>query len=478
MRLVIDTLKKVVYKYRHFITWLGLFVIIFFLYYPTLHGTFILDDYVWIEPLTLAQIGKLFVGSWEHGNTLRPIMRLLFLLNHTLFHDLSFGWHLTNVLLHTSVSWFVYFILQKSTKRNWIARISAVLFAIMPTHHEVVAWISGQTHAWGLLLSLIAGLLFYYSLQQNQRHLEIEIAGYVVMFLAFLTYEISFIIPLTMLVCLILFPQLKSKKIWRIVGISFLLLFLLIIYRYFVLGHSTGSVGAQQTNIFLAPFFNARAVLHLFFYTKTLTFFYCVLIFLLAVGLFIKTKGIRPYGKLSICCALLAVLAYLPFSVMNGVAPRFLYSTLFFFVLTIGFSLSNIQTSYKPYHFFLWLIVGNIITLSIVRTSQTASVYSALADSYERVRNQVTNDYPLWPRNRALLFYHIPNGVADGTQGVLAFLTYFDRAIRYGYPNQEAPQLIFRAERLSPDELNKILLHQPIVYDFVDLQHGVIKMSD
>jgi hypothetical protein len=118
-----------------FLLLLGITVI----YFPALTQPFIMDDYVWIEPLTLAKVVHLFVGSWEHGNTLRPVMRLQFFMDRFLFGERSLLWHFTNVLFHTIISWCLYKLVYINTSNRRAALFGAILFAVYPTNHEVVA---------------------------------------------------------------------------------------------------------------------------------------------------------------------------------------------------------------------------------------------------------------------------------------------------------------------------------------------------
>ncbi|EKE07418.1 MAG: tetratricopeptide TPR_2 repeat protein [uncultured bacterium] len=471
-------LINLIKKYHNFIAWFFIFVIIFALYYPALHGTFILDDYVWIEPLNLAQIGHLFIGSWEHGNTLRPIMRLLFFASRIMFDEWPFGWHLINIFLHTSITWFIYFILQKISKKHLLPILIALLFAVHPDHHEVVAWISGQTHSWGLLISLISGLFFYLSFTKLQKNkLNITLA-YIFLILGFLTYEVSFAVPLILTTTLIIFKELRNKKNYLLTFCTFLILGMLIVYRYFILGKSLGSVGTNQSNIFLAPFHNLRSVVLLFFYTKQILLSYLALFILIITASYKYFFKTNLYLKLTLLSFASVVITYLPFAIVKGVAPRFLYSSIFFFILGLGFFILAIKQEKKIINYLIYVSIAITLILSLTRATQTISQYKKLTDTYTLVRNQVTTDYPTWPDKKDMLFYDIPNGIPDGNRSILAFLTYFDKEILYGYKNQTISGKIYRAEKLSSENLQKLLDNKPIIYKFKNLESGLEKISD
>ncbi|MEJ0070472.1 MAG: hypothetical protein WDO24_19125 [Pseudomonadota bacterium] len=61
-------------------------------YRSSLTNAFITDDYLWLEPLSLGRLLGYFASSWGHGGYFRPIMRVLFFVDTTLFGDDPVGW--------------------------------------------------------------------------------------------------------------------------------------------------------------------------------------------------------------------------------------------------------------------------------------------------------------------------------------------------------------------------------------------------
>lgn len=102
----------------------------------------------------------------------RPIFVLYLMLGWHLFGTSAVGWHLINILLHMTVVYFVFVVLEKVTRDVRLAAIASVLFAVHPLRSESVAWISGVTD---LLLAafLIPSFLLYlrYREQGKPKHL-------------------------------------------------------------------------------------------------------------------------------------------------------------------------------------------------------------------------------------------------------------------------------------------------------------------
>lgn len=93
----------------------------------------------------------------------RPLPNLLWQFDYSLWHLQAFGYHLTNLLLHTANVWLVGLLTLKLTSNRATAMLSALLFALLPVHLEAVGWLAGRpdllTTFFGLL-ALISWLAF------------------------------------------------------------------------------------------------------------------------------------------------------------------------------------------------------------------------------------------------------------------------------------------------------------------------------
>jgi len=95
---------------------------------------------------------------WRSEAYFRPVFLSLLTLNHALFGESPWGWHLASVLLHTAVTLLVFLVCREVSGRDWLSLIAATLFAVHPAHAEAVAWASGASV---LLMSLFSLAAFY-----------------------------------------------------------------------------------------------------------------------------------------------------------------------------------------------------------------------------------------------------------------------------------------------------------------------------
>jgi Tfp pilus assembly protein PilF len=143
-------------------------------YLGTLRFDFVYDDNGQIRDNPFIKswqyVPQYFVSSaWKHllpltvGTYYRPLFLTWVRLNYALFNIHPFGWHATSVLLHLLVTWLVYLIVCKMTRRPNLAWLTALIFGLHPVHHEVVAWISGSTESLFAALFLAAFLAYLHS---------------------------------------------------------------------------------------------------------------------------------------------------------------------------------------------------------------------------------------------------------------------------------------------------------------------------
>jgi hypothetical protein len=296
------------------------------------------------------------------------------------------------------------------------------------------------------------------------------LAGYMALLAAFLTYEVSFIIPLALFGIMLFFGP-RTRWAWGIVVGSMVLLGALVVYRINILG-SVGSVGKQHDNVLMAPFLNLQDVRILVLYTKEIAFSIIVVTFLFVVT-FIKYRHALHIKdapvKLSILTLLIAIASYTPFSVSYGAAPRFLYTFIFFCIISFITFYTYIATILKNRLPLYISIIGMMLLVFCgYRTHEVVLRYQQVGGAYTMIINQITTDFPLWPTDKDMVLYNFP----DSNNNVLAFLTYFDKAVLREYRGQVTGK-VYRADQLSIEKLETVLAKNPIKYDFIGFDKGV-----
>lgn len=129
----------------------------------------------------------------------RPIFSSLFTINYALFGTSPFGWHLVNVLVHGAVTFMVFVVSKKLCGREFVAALTAALFAVHPVHAESVAWVSGVTDP---LMALFFLPAFYFYLRfRERRRWQLLGAALGFYFLALLTKENAIALPLVIAYC-------------------------------------------------------------------------------------------------------------------------------------------------------------------------------------------------------------------------------------------------------------------------------------
>jgi tetratricopeptide (TPR) repeat protein len=145
-------------------------------YWPALHGGLIVDDRDHItrpEWQSLAGLGRIW---FEIGITSQyfPLLHTAFWLEHQLWGDAVFGYHLINVLQHATSALLVVAVLRRlAVPGAWLA---GFIFALHPVAVESVAWIAEQKNTLSTLLGL-AAVYVYLGFDQDRRPSRYWVAG-------------------------------------------------------------------------------------------------------------------------------------------------------------------------------------------------------------------------------------------------------------------------------------------------------------
>jgi tetratricopeptide (TPR) repeat protein len=124
------------------------------------------NDYIW-KALTSDVWAFKGGGSQTASNYWRPTFTAWHIFNFRLFGMNPFGWHIANLVLHSSVCVLAFSLLRRWAFPAMIAFTIALIFAVHPVHVESVTWISGSPD---LLFSLafLGSLWFATSYRENR----------------------------------------------------------------------------------------------------------------------------------------------------------------------------------------------------------------------------------------------------------------------------------------------------------------------
>ncbi len=180
--------------------------------------TLILQDYQVQHP---KYFSRFFLRDYfEHADEeikygyYRPLISLSFLADFAFWGVSPFGYHLTNILLHALVSVLVFLFLSRVfRRREGVALVSALLFAVHPVHAESVSWISGRTDLIATLF-LLASLLALAAAPRWRGGLPLALLFFL---LSLFAKESSLILPLVAAAYLAaLEPSWSRQRAWKL----------------------------------------------------------------------------------------------------------------------------------------------------------------------------------------------------------------------------------------------------------------------
>ena len=145
---------------------------------------FLGDDFGLVQHLHDLPVERLlsyFVSDWTEGiygyvlDELRPFLAFSYWLDAHIYGPLNVsGYHITNLMLHLLMPcWCWRLPARSSPESRRFALLAASLFALMPSHAEPMAWISGRVDSLAALFYLGAFLCFVRFRLGNRRRLAV-----------------------------------------------------------------------------------------------------------------------------------------------------------------------------------------------------------------------------------------------------------------------------------------------------------------
>ncbi len=180
---------------------------------------FVIDDHIFIEQWKtirdVRNIPQLIKGELPppHGGVYRPVRSLLYLSYYHIFGTNPIGWHLHSIFVHIASTMLIYLIVEKlplfkkKNQQEFLAFVTSLLFGLHPIHTEAITYIAASMEMTGIPL-MFAAFYFYLSKHQKRTLLMALFA-----LLAFLTYEMTLVLPILIVFYDFVFHRL-TKKNW------------------------------------------------------------------------------------------------------------------------------------------------------------------------------------------------------------------------------------------------------------------------
>lgn len=268
-----------------------LFILVFFVYFNSLWGSFLSDDIPAIlQNPEIKNYSQMFVDPATIFH------RFIVISIANIFNIEPFGFHLVNILFHCGVT-IILFLLISRFFNNKVAIIASSLFAVHPINSEAVAWISAGTHS-QYSFFLLLSFLFYQKYLDNylRKNYFISLTSFG---LSLLTSEKSIVFPLILVVYAL--SQKDFLKKWKHI-IPYFALSLCLAFGYFYYGAISQRINTTQMSVnqgreLLNPFVQIpiaiTSYLELIFWPKGLTLYHSEMNFtkieyLFRLGVFIS----------------------------------------------------------------------------------------------------------------------------------------------------------------------------------------------
>jgi tetratricopeptide (TPR) repeat protein len=182
---------------------------VFIAYFPALRGGLLWDDAAHVTRLELQSLHGLWRIWFDLGATQQyyPLLHSAFWIEHKLWGDATFYYHLLNVLLHAAAACLLLAALKRVNIPG--AFLAAGIFALHPVYVESVAWITEQKNTLSAVFYFTA-LLFYLRFDEERglRHYFCALGFFV---LALLSKTVTATLPAALLV---IFWWRRGKLSW------------------------------------------------------------------------------------------------------------------------------------------------------------------------------------------------------------------------------------------------------------------------
>ncbi|MCP4701033.1 MAG: hypothetical protein GY862_29895 [Gammaproteobacteria bacterium] len=433
-------------------------------YWPSADAWFVLDDYKWLEEISYQKLFSYFHSSWGHGAAYRPLMRVSFFIDRELFAENPVVWHYHNYILHACNAAWLFLIVQILGRNFIVSALASVFFTLAPWGHENIAWISARTHllsAFFYLAALFCVLAHFF----HKKKLYL-ILSFPLLLCGLMSYEMAVSFPLVIALCLFFFREkagLNKRQIFSSAFSYALFVMVFLIFRYYMLHQSSGAVNAHHASYLPGLFENILLVWHMFIdfaAGKACLFFIGAF-----MGYSLWRKDIKAFNY-AMLLILLGFAFYLPFSVVAGVAYRFLYLSQITLVLGAAACVYALFRQKNGYLLIASLVLASASGYNSFNLSKEWGMAGFIS---ETIPEQVKTIYPEKPKGYNFVFKNIPNNYGYA----FVFVTYFDLAISRKY--REFDGHVLRGEDLRSASMSDIEPAKFFVYD--EKNHTISEIS-
>ena len=464
-----------------FLCGLALLILVPLLAAPVLTDDRIADDYHLVGTIGFSAALRYFYETPGISRNERPIVRLTFALDNLLWGKQAFGYHLTNVLLHTANCVLLLLVFLRLTGNLTMAFFSAALFGIHPVQQERLGWITARDGAVGMLFFLISLLTYLWSSDiragsearqpssqgPTQGFRVISVSAYLV---ALCSYEGAVTLPFLLVAVELLFnPHAKSwqdraVQALRVTSPFFLVMPFYLAWWFFLF---LAKPSEYDLNLSL------HSMAHNFYRFHYRLFYgiqhWVAIVYLLLAALIWRER--RQHWRLMLFSLLVIWIGFLPFLAINGFADRFAYFGAIGAVLFLGLSLTGItglNRKIVPKTMLPVLLSLTLVGYFGYSITREFRFWIDAGRISEEVPTQLKALRASFPPDSTLVFDQIPRTV---------FMTSFEWAVRSKYA-QAIPRIFYYPTVLKPSQSEKLLQREPAFYfRYLPKQERLVEIS-
>jgi len=370
-----------------------LFLISFVIFIPSLKHDFVWDDI----PYILSRIDFLTISNQlytvvpkkvkedKKENYYRPTLHLSLALDNEIWNGKSHGFHLTNTVIHSLTTVFLFLLILLILKefnyrqRSEVAFISSLLFALHPIHVESVSFIMARSD---LLCAMFLFYFFIFYIKSYEKIVYLALS-LLFFFLALISKEVAFAFPVLIVVYDLLRPKYPISKYITRYSIC-ILLFVLYLYlrnmAFVVIPEFSQSVLGGSSSSFDKLIVLFKSLLNAYgFYVYKLFFpfnfnvstgrlpiniNYIIIAFSLIFSLILflyRKNRLYFFATALITLSLMpAVFVSVLDVVTSPYAERFLYIPSAGFCMVLGYLIVNSKDRFKLPKYSTWILLGII----------------------------------------------------------------------------------------------------------------------
>lgn len=235
---------------RKYVILFFIFIASGFLLYSNVLGDFFLsDDFDLIH--SVSNFGPFSMWFRGHGGFFRPVIMLSLYTDYKLWGLNPYGYHITNILVHSCNAFLLCLIAVCLTDRPGLACFhkmaipvfSGFIFLTLPSHTEAVSWISGRTDLFATFFCLFSFL--WYLMYRTKYKTSYIIISLLLFFVALCSKESVIIYPLIIGSCELYYYLTGCEKSFLLPFLYGIIFTLYLPVRYIQLGTFIGGYGAK-----------------------------------------------------------------------------------------------------------------------------------------------------------------------------------------------------------------------------------------